>query len=415
MVDASIYSLQADTTPNLFATFYSGQEVRVETDFSFAAQYSGGGVQTMPGPAGPRGAEGQAIRVRRQFADTAYWNPSVLTDPSGTARVSFLLPDNLTTWRASARGITLNTQVGDATNDVVSTMPLLVRLELPRFYVAGDEATVSAIVHNATDAARSVQASIEASGAQLYGDAKRTITLEAGKDVRLDWKAKVDRNAGPVRFLVTADGGPGAQDATELTQPKQEDGLRVVDAHADTISDAYGTATVDLTKLPHAASIAVSLSPSLAEPIFGALDFLQTYPYGCAEQTMSSFLPDLIVARTLRQLHTNQAPRPGLNSWVSLGIQKLYRYQHNDGGWNWWEDDQTDGDMTAYVLWGLVQAREAGYLVDDQRLNRGIEALLKMLKGQKESKRTRGLAIDACFRQTESCCRTTNGGIRRPE
>jgi uncharacterized protein YfaS (alpha-2-macroglobulin family) len=73
-----------------------------------------------------------------------------------------------------------------------------------------------------------------------------------------------------------------------------------------------------------------------------------------------------------------------LDSWVSLGIQKLYRYQHGDGGWNWWEADQTDGDMTAYVLWGLVQAREAGYLVDDQRLNRGAECLLRMLKGQKE-------------------------------
>ncbi len=384
VVDASIYALQADSTPDLFSTFYSGQEVRVETAFSFSAQYSGGAFQTMPAPAMPKTPGSPQIRVRKQFADTAYWNASVITGDNGTAQVSFTLPDNLTTWRATARGITLNTQVGAATNDVISTMPLLVRLELPRFYVVGDEADISAIVHNGTDGSREVQTDIEVTGAQLEGESIRTVSLAAGKDVRLDWKAKIDNNGETVRFLVTSDGGPGAQDATELTLPKRQDGLPVVEAHADIISEENGTSTVDLANLPPTATLTVSLAPSLAEPVFDALDYLQTYPYGCAEQTMSSFLPDLIVARTLRRLHTNRTGRPNLDSWVSLGMQKLYRYQHADGGWNWWESDQTDGEMTAYVLWGLVQAREAGYLVDDQRMNRGAECLLRLLGVQKE-------------------------------
>ncbi len=384
VVDASIYALQPDTTPDLFGTFYGGQQVRIETDFSFAAQYSGGAFQNMNGQAVHVAQGTPPIRVRKQFADTAYWNPSVVTNAAGSAQVSFTLPDNLTTWRATARGITLDTQVGAATNDVISTMPLLVRLELPRFYVEGDEAVVTAIVHNGTEAGRTVLTSIEASGAQLEGEVKRKISLAAGEDVRLDWKAKIDHDAGTVRFLVTADGGSGAQDATELTLPKREDGLPVVEAHADSISDVTGTMSLNLTKLPVNSTVSVSLSPSLASGIFEALDYLQTYPYGCSEQTMSSFLPDLIVARTMHRLNSNNTPRPDLERWVGLGIQKLYRYQHNDGGWNWWEDDQTDGDMTAYVLWGLEQAREAGYLVDDQRLNRGAEALLRMLKGQKE-------------------------------
>src|SRR5579871_1381550 len=164
-----------DNTPDLFGTFYSGQEVRVQTDFSFAAQYSGGAYQTIAKPApdaAPDKGRQAAIRVRKQFADTAYWNPSVVTDSSGSARISFALPDNLTTWRDTARSITLDTRVGSATHDVVSTMPLLVRLELPRFYVAGDEATVSAVVHNYTGDTRTVQTQIEATGAQLHGDAQ---------------------------------------------------------------------------------------------------------------------------------------------------------------------------------------------------------------------------------------------------
>ena len=34
----------------------------------------------------------------------------------------------------------------------------------------------------------------------------------------------------------------------------------------------------------------------------GALDYLTTYPYGCTEQTMSSFLPNIIVAQVLKDV-----------------------------------------------------------------------------------------------------------------
>ena len=62
------------------------------------------------------------------------------------------------------------------------------------------------------------------------------------------------------------------------------------------------------------------------------------------------------------------------------GLRRLYAYQHDDGGWGWWKDDQTDAWMTAYVVDGLVQAQKAGYEVDDGRLSKGRDALKKMLK-----------------------------------
>lgn len=208
VVDASIYAIRPDNTPNIVGFFYGGQEVRIETNFSFAAQYSGGAFQTMPArtssPPSPRTTEG--VRIRRLFADTAYWNPFVVTDESGTAKVTFNLPDNLTTWRATARGITLDTVVGSATRDAVATMPLLVRLELPRFYVRNDEAVVSAVVHNYTNETRAVRARIEATGAALEGESQRTLQLVGGGQQRLNWDARIT-DAARVRFLVVADGG----------------------------------------------------------------------------------------------------------------------------------------------------------------------------------------------------------------
>jgi uncharacterized protein YfaS (alpha-2-macroglobulin family) len=384
VVDASIYAIQPDNAPNMESFFYGGQEVRVQTSFSFAAQYSGGGYQTVP--ASPAAGGPGGIRVRRQFADTAYWNPVVQTGPDGTARVSFTVPDNLTTWRATARGITAQTAVGSATQEAIASMPLLVRLELPRFYVQGDQALVSAIVHNYTGTQRAVQAHVEAHGAALTGDAARTVQLPPGGEQRLDWQAKITDLSG-ARFLVVADGGPGGQDATELSLPVQPAGLRMVTATAETFVDPAAQDRINLAELPPGATVTLTLSPSVASVTQDALSFLTSYPYGCAEQTMSALLADIAVARALRHLHVNRPVRPDPKQYVSLGLQKLYRYQHQDGGWNWWEFDQTDGDMTAYLLYGLLQAKEAGFLVDDQRILRGTEALRRLLGQERDLSR----------------------------
>ncbi len=379
VIDASLYAIAPDPAPDLESFFYSPQEVRINTEFSFAAQYSGGAYQTVGSQSGK--APDSSIRVRKTFADTAYWNPFVETGADGTAHVSFPLPDNLTTWRATARGITSNTAVGSTTQDMITTQPLIVRLALPRFYVQGDQAVVSAIVQNFSGASRTVHVRIEPHGAALIGDVDRTVTLDAGGQTRLSWQATVT-DLPNVRFLVVADGGAdGAQDATETALPVAAPGLKMVVASAETLTDPGTSQKIDLSSLPPSATVTLTLAPSLASSLFPALDYLASYPSGNAEATMSSFLPDIAVARARKE----RGPvRPALAAQVSLGLQKLYRYQHSDGGWNWWEFDQTDGDMTAYVLSGLVEASHAGYLVDEQRMLRGTEALKRLLKGETE-------------------------------
>ena len=116
---------------------------------------------------------------------------------------------------------------------------------------------------------------------------------------------------------------------------------------------------------PAARSITVSLAPSLAGSLLGALDFLTDYPYGCTEQTLSSFLPNLLVTRSLTALKIAPTERlSALDKQVSAGVQRLYDFQHDDGGWGWWKGDGNHPFMTAYALWGLDEARRAGIKVE---------------------------------------------------
>ena len=53
---------------------------------------------------------------------------------------------------------------------------------------------------------------------------------------------------------------------------------------------------------PGSRSLAMRVSPSIAGSLFGALEYLTSFPYGCVEQTMSSFLPNIIVTKAVREL-----------------------------------------------------------------------------------------------------------------
>src|SRR5262249_28308150 len=127
---------------------------------------------------------------------------------------------------------------------------------------------------------------------------------------------------------------------------------------------------------PAARTIAVSLAPSMAGSLLGALDYLMSFPYGCTEQTLSSFLPNVMVTRAMTQLKLAPTERlSALDRQAGAGLQRLYDFQHDDGGWGWWKTDQNHPFMTAYALYGLNEAKRAGYRVEDYRLQNGVRAL----------------------------------------
>ncbi len=407
VVDEAVYAIREDDTPDPFEVFWGSRRRRVTSDFSHAQLYPGGGAQmydrggarpalaptmesAMAEPTvnawldirdglGEAGGGDDEARVRRLFADTAFWSASVVTGPDGSAQVSFEMPDNLTTWRATARAIAQDTSAGEKTAQATVTMPLLVRLVVPRFYVAEDEGTAAAIVHNYTGEEKSVKVTLTGTGMVVQGDAQQTVTVANDGIERLTWKVTaVGPNEGVL--LVSADAGEGARDAMETKLPVLPSGVKHVDGYAGSSNDEV-TQQIDLPAeaIAGESELVVTLSPSLAGPIFEALDYLTHYPYGCAEQTMDSFLPDVIVARTLSKLEAPREKPEMLDRYVSFGLQKLMRFQHDDGGWHWWEFDESDPYISAYVVYGLKIADEAGYVAARAPMRRGVQYLLDAL------------------------------------
>src|SRR5690606_12002364 len=68
-----------------------------------------------------------------------------------------------------------------------------------------------------------------------------------------------------------------------------------------------------------------------------------------------------------------------LEEMVRAGLQRLYDFQHADGGWGWWKEGDSDLFMSAYVLWGLVLAQQADVQVRDDVIERAANFLSTQL------------------------------------
>lgn len=362
VVDESVYAIREDDL-QIENAFYPKREDSVRTSYSFPEIYLDGGDK----------GQGQ-IPVRRKFRDTAFWQPTIRTDKEGEATVKVPLPENLTQWRATAVGVTDDTKVGTSTMQVRASKPLTVRLETPTFLVQGDQVHFVAMVQNDTGADADVNIDLQAQGIKVDGALKRTIRVPVGAPQAVDWAFDAD-TAGTATLVAKVWTANGASDGVEQKIDVQPHARLVVDGDAGSIK---GKTTFQLNVNPAAdpntGRLLVKISPSLGQVMFQSLDELINYPYGCTEQTMSRFLPAVLVQQALKGA---PSPNPELTAQIPQIAQnslvRLQRMQHGDGSWGWWEYDTADSFMTAYVLDGLNRAKAGGYNASPDMIKKAVE------------------------------------------
>ena len=330
------------------------------------------------------------MQVRQDFPDTAYWNARVITDESGTAIIEVRLPDNLTTWRMDARAATIETLVGQTTIDLLSSKPLLLRPQTPRFFVVGDQAVIGTAVHNRTDQDLTAVINLDATGLEVEDELSREMDIAAGAQVYVSWQVKVPPNSQRVDLIFSAKGG-GYSDATRPPMGTLDN--QGIPVYRYEVPEIIGTSGVldtpgsqaEIIILPAGlidpeGELTIQMAPSLAASLTDGLDYLEHYPYECIEQTISRFLPNLRAVRALQAAGiTDDELYANLEEQIGFALQRLYSFQNNDGGWGWWENQESSSLTTAYVVLGLVEASQAGFNVDKSILNHAVSYLVEYI------------------------------------
>lgn len=388
LVDLAALALSGPNSGPILQHFYGTQVLAVNTSVPLVYLVNSRNQELFDkGKGGGGGGAEGFFDVRGDFRDTAYWTADVRTGDDGSADVTVTLPDNLTTWRMDARGVTGSTLVGQAQSDIVTTKPLLIRPVTPRFFVAGDVVTVSAVVNNNSDSDVNANVTLDAEGVDIASDETQVVSVPARGRVEVSWAVTVTTESNWVDMTFSVKGGR-LEDASKppLGDPDNE---RMLPVYRYEVPETVGTAgqltgattevegvvlppTYDVTE----GYVRVQIDPSLAASTLDGLTWLENYPYDCTEQLVSRFLPNALTLKALKDAGMqNPELEANLNREIGDALQRLYSQQHVDGGWGWFVTEESSPTVTAYVIQGLVAARDSGTAVEDRVINAGLDYL----------------------------------------
>jgi alpha-2-macroglobulin len=397
VVDKAALALAPSNSQRILEAFYHDQALGIRTALGIvlnAEDYNAQYLESIPegGGMGGGGVDESlgVISVRENFKDTAFFDGQAVTDEDGKAQFTVTLPENLTTWQADVRAITGDSRVGQTTGELLSTKPLFVQLQTPRFFVSGDRATVGAIVHNNEDEPLTVEVALEAKGVELLSPVEQSVEVAAGQQMYVTWDLAVQGRVKRVDFTVHATSGELQDSSKPALGTLSGQGIPVYNY---TATETVGTAGIipdansatEAIQLPSTlafsdARLEIEMSPSLAASMESGFTFLKDYPYLCMEQTVSRILPNVITARALQQAGISSGLQVGLDTNVRTALQRIYARQNFDGGWSWWDgnaETRSDPNTSAYVVYGLIEARDSGYTVSEPVLANGIGFLKK--------------------------------------
>ncbi|MEE8105078.1 MAG: alpha-2-macroglobulin family protein, partial [Planctomycetota bacterium] len=363
IVDQAVFEMEPDSVPDPFEFFFAARlhETAVYGSFDGVGDEWGAWdleelEEAMFG--GAAGEDGGGP-VRRNFPDTMFYAGRVQTDDAGRATVEVPVPDSLTRWVIVARAVAGVDRFGVGRSEILTRKDVITRISAPRFLTIGDETEIGVIVHNHLDKANEFAVS--------FGEQEHRVSIEAGGHKRLGWKLRADA-VGDLKLLAAAV-SPAGGDTVQITLP--------VLPRTEAVTDRFGSKVeTEWRQRLEPGEIEILVGGSHQEAIRDALPYLVGYPYGCVEQTMSRFLPAVVATKAMSGAGMRVAK--ALPDLVSIGLTRLYDFQHDDGGWGWWHDDATHDWMTAYVVSGLMAARDAGVAVDERTIERGLDALREM-------------------------------------
>jgi len=364
VVDEAIYAIREDFTPDIFSFFHLEQPNCVSTTYSYPITYLAGASKESREP------------VRENFQDTALWIADIVTDRQGKAAVPIIYPDNLTTWRATFRGHTVTTEVGTAKVETLVTKELVARLELPRFFLEGDRIGIIGVINNLTTTnLADVSATLKLNERlKLVSAAEKHFSIAANASSKQAWEISVAPGKGDARLELDASGG-AFSDRVLLKCPVHLFGVKQEEQKSGECEER----SKEITMAPPAGAryivndLEIALSPSIASACIASLEYLATYPYGCMEQIINSFFPNLVLMDVLK---TAGIPGTGLDAeTVKQNLRKIYEGQNPEGGWGWWGRDESNYYLTSYAVYCLHMIKKLGFQVDEGVFRKAVQRL----------------------------------------
>ena len=382
VVDEMIYVLQPEIAPDIFEFFYHPRRNNVRTSASLNfIGYDLAQPRAGKAPA-RRQVNERAVKVlerpRREEIDTAYWNARLQTGADGRARFSFVMPDSLTRWRLTARGLDAAGTAGQAVAWLRSEKPVFAKWTSPDWLREQDAPQASVALFNQTSADLAVE--LVASGAV---EKREKLVLKPGANFM---PLALDAGAAgkPLQLTVLQDGKPVDRLETRLRREPLDWSSR------HTLAVEVRDRQTPIRLPADATRLRLRFAASADAQLARIADDLIDYPYGCVEQTASRLIPLTLAAQSLGD---SEGPAGLLRQRLYSQRFRLAQMAGPHAVFGWWGDlTGEDPFLTAYAYYAdWLAGRTLGLVLPQEHWDRLLDVYAK--KGYRLPPLQRALAL----------------------
>ncbi|XP_040828168.1 pregnancy zone protein-like [Ochotona curzoniae] len=323
--------------------------------------------------------------LRKYFPETWIWD-LVMLDSSGGNELSLKVPDTITEWKANAFCLSGTTGLG--LSPVISLdvfQPFFLELTLPYSVVRGEAFILKATVFNYLSHCIRVKVQLEVSSAFLAVPTeknKESHCVCGNRQKTVSWSV-TPSSLGKVNFTATAEALQSQElcnnEVAEVPTLQQKDtvvktlivepeGIEKEETFNTLLcaSDTGVTQNIPLKVPSNVVEGSARATLSVLGDILGSamqnLENLLQIPYGCGEQNMVLFVPNIYVLNYLNETQqlTQKIKAKAISNLIS-GYQRQLNYKHSDGSYSTFGDkhgrSQGNTWLTAFVLKSFAQAQ----------------------------------------------------------
>ncbi len=310
--------------------------------------------------------------LRKYFSQTAAFFPDLRTGPDGVANVTFRLPDTLTSWRITTRGVTRDTQLGEDRTQLVASRPFWVELIAPPALEEGDSLQPAARVYN--DSRVKLEATVKLAVAGKTFSKVLTVNSLGNAEVFFKSVSVPKNSSGKMRFELSA-AAADLSDHLVRELPVVPRGVREQVLASGLLTKSAGR-TMKLDEGLSSARLDLRLDARLSRIILaGELDPLL---FGDRPEEA------LVALNILDQIgpSSDATMRDMVMARLRRALRHLVITQRSDGGWALNRQmSESDPVMTARAMRALARARKIEGALGWNFPQAGYQKALEVLKG----------------------------------
>lgn len=362
------------------------------------------------------------IPLRNNKTKVALWRPDITIGKDGVYKLEFETPNINTTWQFQAIGYTDNMMSTMIRKEIVSTKPIMVHLNTPRFLRHGDITTLIGSLYNSTDTLQNCNSRIEIFNPQTNdviatNQGMTKIDASSESNISINWEVPDSLCFIGVRIV-----GKSANysDGEQVIIPILQSISPVIESQPFVIPADRASFSMNLKNVPNNAKVTFtycnnpiwycfSALPSIennssitatqiSNNIFSlgisqglvnsnpqikeALEYWKNHP---EDSTMISLLAknqDLKISSITNNpfLSISKRQTAQMSSLIKLldekyiqekikgNIENLKSLQDDNGAWKWYNGGNASYYTTTQILKGLGEMRSYEYLKDDTLL-----------------------------------------------